>query len=111
MAELERAWRPLSTLEHYRLTTEGQALAQRTLATCRRIRNVRARVAVMKDAVRGYYAAEALKAQQAIRPGIVLRGWWYPRWVYVVGLALAWLAVASGAAWLGWLLFTTPGLA
>jgi hypothetical protein len=92
MAKLERLRVPLSTLDYYRLTTEGQALAQRTLATCRRIRNVRARVAVMKDAVRGYYAAEALKAQQAIHPGIVLRGWWYPR---ALVLGLAWMVAAG----------------
>jgi hypothetical protein len=107
LVKLERRRAPL--LEGHWITPAGQRYLH-GMASAARIRNVRARVAVMKAAVRDYYHDEAVKAQQAIHPGIVLRGWWYPRGLYVAGLVLAWLAVAGGAAWLGWLLFTTPGL-
>lgn len=72
-----------------------------------RVRNVRARIAVLKDRVRDFHQAQ-LDALKPKPRGYVWRGWWYPR---ALVLGIAWSIAAVLFCVLVWLLFTTPVLA
>lgn len=99
---------PLSSLDSFRLTPAGERHVLEAVRRDARVRNVRARFALLKDRVRDMNRAQLEAIKPPAPKGYTWRGWWYPR---ALVLGIAWSIAGALFGVMVWLLFTTPALA
>lgn len=64
-----------------RLSPQGESVVLRAIQRNAKVRNVRARTALLKDRVRELGQAQLDAMRPPAPKGYTWRGWWYPRWL------------------------------